>query len=117
MLKQLLRKLERLKHCLQEIIVAMEFVQKTDGYLNETLNTCTTLVGLISPLALIAEEYKTCLELGKRECAIKQLVIGTCASLFSKMMESLIEKFQMAQCMFTNMVMMLVSYLMKKKKN
>ena len=38
------------------------------------------LVGLISPLALIAEEYKTCLELGKRECAIKQLVIGTCAS-------------------------------------
>ena len=38
------------------------------------------LVGLISPLALIAEEYKTCLELGKRECAIKQLVIGTCTS-------------------------------------
>ena len=38
------------------------------------------LLGLISPLNLIAEEYKTCLELGKRECAIKQLVIGTCAS-------------------------------------
>ena len=38
------------------------------------------LLGLFSPLALIAEEYKTCLELGKRECAIKQLVIGTCAS-------------------------------------
>ena len=38
------------------------------------------LLGLISPLALIAEEYKTCLELGKRECAIKQLVIGTCAN-------------------------------------
>ena len=38
------------------------------------------LLGLNSPLALIAEEYKTCLELGERECAIKQLVIGTCAS-------------------------------------
>jgi len=39
------------------------------------------LLGLISPTALVAEEgYYKCLALGKRECAIKQLVIGTCAS-------------------------------------
>tara|TARA_S200000501_G_scaffold160723_1_gene151575 strand:+ start:959 stop:1480 length:522 start_codon:yes stop_codon:yes gene_type:complete len=41
------------------------------------------LLGLMSPTALMAEEeYHKCLALGKRECAIKQLVIGTCATMF-----------------------------------
>tara|TARA_B100001093_G_C26577712_1_gene905798 strand:+ start:321 stop:857 length:537 start_codon:yes stop_codon:yes gene_type:complete len=40
------------------------------------------LLGLVSPTALIAEEgYYKCLALGKRECAIKQKVIGTCATM------------------------------------
>tara|TARA_Y100000589_G_C27064011_1_gene592537 strand:+ start:798 stop:989 length:192 start_codon:yes stop_codon:yes gene_type:complete len=42
------------------------------------------LLGLFSPLALIAEEYKTFVELVIRECAIKQLFIGTCASYVLK---------------------------------